>query len=83
MPFPHQFWEELKKKEPRISEIPFDSEYKFMATLHKSNQDRVIYAKGAPEKILDLSSFINIEGKKIALSEFKGKFVMLNFWATW
>jgi len=30
-------------------------------------------------------SFIlsDLEGKKMGLSEFKGKFVMLNFWATW
>jgi cytochrome oxidase Cu insertion factor (SCO1/SenC/PrrC family) len=25
----------------------------------------------------------DIEGRKRSLSDFKGKFVMLNFWATW
>lgn len=60
--------EDLEKAEPRIAEIPFDSEYKFMATLHKSYKGRVVYVKGAPEKILAFSSFVDIEGKKIALS---------------
>ena len=36
------------------------------------------------EKI-DAPRFIlpDLEGKKISLREFQGKFVMLNFWATW
>ena len=25
----------------------------------------------------------DLEGKKVSLREFQGKFVMLNFWATW
>ena len=32
----------------------------------------------APEFILP-----DLNGKKRSLSEFRGKFVMLNFWATW
>ena len=27
--------------------------------------------------------FIDIEGNKVHLSEYKGKFLVLNFWATW
>ena len=64
---------ELEKVEPRIGEIPFDSEYKFMATLHKQGKEFTVYAKGSPEKILHLSSFLDIEGKKIALTESKRK----------
>lgn len=64
---------ELEKVEPRIAEIPFDSEYKFMATLHKQGKKFAVYAKGAPEKILHLSSFVDIEGKKIALTAAKRK----------
>ena len=65
--------EELEKEEPRIAEIPFDSEYKFMATRHKIKALRgkkyAVYAKGAPEKLLPLISFVDIEGKKEALTE--------------
>src|SRR6185437_11999134 len=28
-------------------------------------------------------SFMNTDGKKVALSEFKGKVIILDFWATW
>src|SRR5499433_1327060 len=39
---------------PRIDAIPFESEHKFMATLHKSADDRqVLLVKGAPEVILE------------------------------
>ncbi|HEX3473005.1 MAG TPA: HAD-IC family P-type ATPase [Silvibacterium sp.] len=39
---------------PRIDAIPFESEHKFMATLHKdAGGKRVILVKGAPEVILE------------------------------
>lgn len=45
--------EELKKY-PRSDLIPFESEQKFMATLHHSHQgDACIYIKGAPEQVLE------------------------------
>jgi magnesium-transporting ATPase (P-type) len=39
---------------PRIDAIPFESEHKFMATLHKPTAgEEVLFVKGAPEVILD------------------------------
>jgi magnesium-transporting ATPase (P-type) len=39
---------------PRIDAIPFESEHKFMATLHKSGAGKeVLLVKGAPEVILE------------------------------
>ena len=38
---------------PRIDAIPFESEHKFMATLHKSAASEVLFVKGAPEVILE------------------------------
>ena len=41
------------KRYPRIDVIPFESEYKFMATLHsRTDGDNIVYLKGAPERIL-------------------------------
>ncbi|HBB16288.1 MAG TPA: hypothetical protein DCZ97_04530 [Syntrophus sp. (in: bacteria)] len=38
-----------------------------------------------PNKTIDAPDFIlsDLEGEKRSLREFQGKFVMLNFWATW
>src|SRR5262249_46456875 len=39
---------------PRIDAIPFESEHKFMATLHKSDDGKhVLLVKGAPEVIME------------------------------
>jgi len=39
---------------PRIDAIPFESEHKFMATLHRPTADgEVLFVKGAPEVILE------------------------------
>ncbi len=53
---------EFRKNNPRIASIPFDSDYKFMATFHHHTDadGRPIiraYVKGAPDVILSLSSY--------------------------
>ncbi|RJO65736.1 MAG: HAD family hydrolase, partial [Candidatus Omnitrophota bacterium] len=47
--------DDLEKSFPRLSEIPFQSEKQYMATLHQKENARVVYVKGSPEKILSLS----------------------------
>lgn len=70
---------ELGKSEKRIAEIPFDSEYKFMATFHsvgKSGSSYVSYAKGAPEKIIDFASHIRIKDKEVKFTKkYKDKII--------
>ena len=44
---------ELEAVAPRIGEIPFTSESKWMATLHDGRDRTVAYVKGAPEVVLD------------------------------
>jgi P-type Ca2+ transporter type 2C len=49
--------EETRRTYPRIAEVPFDSDYKFMATFHEmtgARGDRVIrcYVKGAPDVLI-------------------------------
>jgi calcium-translocating P-type ATPase len=53
---------------PRIDAIPFESEHKFMATLHAaSDNEQVLYVKGAPEVILENCSLQETEGGPIPL----------------
>lgn len=39
-----------------ISKIPFDSEYKYMATLVDYKGERMIFVKGAPDRLFDMVS---------------------------
>jgi len=51
--------ERLDMTYPRLDEIPFQSEKLYMATLHPREGGRVAYVKGATEKILSLSGYVN------------------------
>ena len=46
--------EEEKEKYPQLAVIPFESEWGYMATLHRRGDKRIIFVKGAPEKVLDM-----------------------------
>ncbi len=55
--------EKMEKSFPRLDEIPFQSEKQYMATMHPRDGGRVVYVKGAVEKLLPLSShFLNKDG---------------------
>ncbi len=53
---------ETRRTYPRIAEVPFDSEYKFMATFHEMDDDgrKVVrcFVKGAPDVLLARSSSV-------------------------
>ncbi|WP_045857085.1 cation-transporting P-type ATPase [Teredinibacter purpureus] len=47
--------DELNKRFPRTDLIPFESEHRFMATLHHSHDSQTtVYLKGAPEQLLSM-----------------------------
>lgn len=46
--------EEVEKK-PLLSKIPFDSDYKYMAGLVEEDGQKLIYIKGAPDKLFDMA----------------------------
>ncbi len=49
---------------PRIDAIPFESEHRFMATLHHDHAGHgFIYIKGAPERVLEMCSLERIGGE--------------------
>jgi Ca2+-transporting ATPase len=47
---------EERMRYPRLAMIPFESEWGYMATLHQDGDRRVIFVKGAPEKVLEMCS---------------------------
>jgi P-type Ca2+ transporter type 2C len=56
----------LNKEFPRLEEIPFDSQRKFMVTRHTFDDKRdIIFIKGAPEKMLTFSTTY-LNGSKIS-----------------
>ena len=48
--------EEEQSQYPQIGIVPFESERGYMATLHKTDDSKVVFVKGAPEKIIQFSS---------------------------
>jgi calcium-translocating P-type ATPase len=49
---------------PVLGKIPFSSSYKYMATMHDENEERVIFVKGAPEVLLEKSALSTKEKAK-------------------
>ena len=62
--------DEVEKRQPRVSEVPFDSERKRMSTIHRVDGDSsyVAYVKGAPDVILPLCNAILEEGVEVELT---------------
>lgn len=61
----------LKKNFPLTDLIPFESEHKFMATLHHDHTGKgYIYVKGAPERILEMCSSQFSNGQFTSLNKY-------------
>ncbi len=61
---------------PRVDVIPFESEHRFMATLHHDHEGRgLIYVKGAPERILEMCSWHMSNGCVVPLDP--------DYWRRW
>lgn len=58
----------ILKSEPRVGEKQFNSENKFMATLHRQDGNFILYEKGAPEILLSKSKRYYENDKEVALS---------------
>ena len=61
--------EQILENNPRVAEFAFDSEKKFMATLHRVVKDKGFIAmKGAPEEILRRASKVQVDGEAKVLT---------------
>ena len=57
----------FRQNHPRVASVPFDSDYKFMATFHampgaRRHAGHRAYVKGAPDVILDRSAYARMPG---------------------
>lgn len=59
----------LEPQFTKLNEVPFSSETKMMATLHKSDSGFVVFAKGATEELLNASSHIFSNNGSVELTE--------------
>ncbi len=62
--------DKLREQTPRLAELPFSSDRKYMATLNRTQAgERVLYVKGAPDRILRYCSHVLMDGKPVALTD--------------
>ncbi|HBE89182.1 MAG TPA: ATPase [Elusimicrobia bacterium] len=57
--------EEEKKNYPQAGILPFESEYGYMATLHRSGSGSLLFVKGAPEFVSEMCSLEDARRKEI------------------
>ena len=60
--------QKLNKDNPRIDELPFDSERKLMTTIHKTEKGHLVTVKGALTNLLEKCDYLLINGQKMAMN---------------
>ncbi len=75
--------DETRRRYPRVAEVPFDSEYKFMATFHEMEDDgrKVIrcFVKGAPDVLLARSSSgRDVDGSPVPIDSYRERVLAEN-----
>ena len=75
--------DETRRLYPRVAEVPFDSEYKFMATFHEleENGRKVVrcFVKGAPDVLLARSSSArDVDGSEVPIDDYRERVLAEN-----
>ncbi len=55
--------------QPRLDEIPFESEKQFMSTLHAEHGQRMAYVKGSVERVLAMCAGISMAGEELPMTD--------------
>ena len=58
-----------REDNPRVSEIPFDSDRKLMSTLHEMEHEYTMVVKGAADVMIQRIQTILVDGKEIPVTE--------------
>jgi len=74
--------ETTRREIPRIAAVPFDSEYKFMATFHlddRPGQERIVeLVKGAPDVLLGRCSTALWHGEQVPVAQVRDELLAAN-----
>jgi Ca2+-transporting ATPase len=63
----------------RVEEMPFDPKRKMMSVLYKEQEENLVYAKGAPESIIERCSFVLTEKGVEKLTSEKKEEIKLSY----
>ncbi len=66
----------LECSQIRVDEIPFDSNRKKMSTVHEVGNEKVVYTKGAVDRILNQCTHLLVHGQKVPMSAYDRKCIM-------
>ena len=65
--------------EPRVAELPFDSDRKLMSTIHQlSNGKYLVAVKGAPDVLIQRTTRVIIDGQEVAMTEKQRNEILFN-----
>jgi Ca2+-transporting ATPase len=79
--------EQTRRAMPRLLQVPFDSEYKFMATFHDvppgasgglAEYPHVMAVKGAPDVVIDRSSRALWDGEMVPMADARDELLAVN-----
>lgn len=59
-------------------EVPFDSKYKYQASVHRHNDKLFVCCKGAPDRVLNMCKDINDNGNLVPCDDAAKETVMKN-----
>lgn len=60
--------DDVDNNNPRIDEIPFDSERKLMSTINRTQNGLVVYTKGGVDELLEKCSKIYLDNQEISIT---------------
>ncbi|MBO1304657.1 cation-translocating P-type ATPase [Enterococcus sp. 669A] len=64
-----QPYNDVRKKYPRINELPFDSDRKLMSTQHEIDGEKLLLTKGGPDIVINRSSQVLVDGEVVPMTE--------------
>jgi Ca2+-transporting ATPase len=70
---------EQVQAEPRVADLPFDSDRKLMSTIHEQEDGRFLVAvKGAPDVLLGRTAKVLLDGQELPMTEDEKQKILFN-----